>query len=141
MKKSMEKTVTLQYRDLMNRYRMTQLTGQELYDQYGVKRDEVLFSEEAQFDDGHVMELSMVAGEDNEYYEEESSEENNDNNDEYNVSSNDSINISDEPSGMIEEIPKYKAGGVNQLKLDDGADVKINDNNDIIAPQTQEELE
>lgn len=67
MKKSMEKTVTLQYRDLMNRYRMTQLTGQELYDQYGVKRDEVLFSEEAQFDDGHVMELSMVAGEDNEY--------------------------------------------------------------------------
>ena len=80
-------------------------------------------------------------GKDNEYYEEESSEENNDNNDEYNVSSNDSINISDEPSGMIEEIPKYKAGGVNQLKLDDGADVKINDNNDIIAPQTQEELE
>ena len=80
-------------------------------------------------------------GKDNEYYEEESSEENNDNNDEYNVSSNDSINISDEPSGMIVEIPKYKAGGVNQLKLDDGADVKINDNNDIIAPQTQEELE
>ena len=76
-------------------------------------------------------------GKDNEYYE----EEDNDNNDEYNVSSNDSINISDEPSGMIEEIPKYKAGGVNQLKLDDGADVKINDNNDIIAPQTQEELE
>ena len=42
---------------------------------------------------------------------------------------------------MIEEIPKYKAGGINQLKLDDGADVKINDNNNIIAPQAQEELE
>ena len=80
-------------------------------------------------------------GKDNEYYEEESSEENNDNNGEYNVSTNDSINISDEPTGMIEEIPKYKAGGINQLKLDDGADVKINDNNNIIAPQAQEELE
>ena len=80
-------------------------------------------------------------GKDNEYYEDESSEENNDNNGEYNVSTNDSINISDEPTGMIEEIPKYKAGGINQLKLDDGADVKINDNNNIIAPQAQEELE
>lgn len=67
MKKSLEKTVTLQYRDLMNRYRMTQLTGRELYDQYGTRRDEVLFGKEVQFDDGHVMTLDMVAGEDKEY--------------------------------------------------------------------------
>ena len=75
-------------------------------------------------------------GKDNEYYEDESSEENN--NDEYHVNSSDSINISDGLAGMVEEIPKYKAGGVNQLKLDDGAGIKINEDDSIIAPQTQE---
>lgn len=79
-------------------------------------------------------------GKDNEYYEDESSEEDNGNNDEYNVSNNGSINISDNPTGVIEGIPKYKAGSVNKLKLDDGEDIKINENNNIIAPQ-KEELE
>lgn len=36
--------------------------------------------------------------------------------------------------------PKYRAGTVNKLKLDSGADIKINNDSDIIAPQ-REELE
>ena len=85
--------------------------------------------------------IQKKSGKNNEYYEDDFSEENNENKDNYNLKSSEPLNINDEQMGIVEDRIKYKAGGVNQLKLDDGADVKINDDDSIIAPQTKEELE
>lgn len=78
--------------------------------------------------------------EDNEYYEDE-----NDNQSsflgEYKPVANDNYDYqSNDEEELITETPKYKAGTVNQLTLDDGANVIINEDNNIIAPQ-KEELE
>ena len=82
-------------------------------------------------------------GKDNEYYEdeEETDQENNDdkNTDNYNIiePENDIDDITS-PSEIEIKPPKYKAGSVNQLKLDDGANIKINEDKSIIAPQNEE---
>lgn len=78
--------------------------------------------------------------EDNEYYEDE-----NDNQSsflgEYKPVANDNYDYqSNDEEELVTETPKYKAGTVNQLTLDDGANVIINEDNNIIAPQ-KEELE
>lgn len=77
---------------------------------------------------------------DDEYYEDDTSEYNNDNQDAYDYQSDTPLNINESQENIMQEVPKYKAGSVNKLKLDDGEDIKINENNDIIAPQ-KEELE
>ena len=82
-------------------------------------------------------------GKDNEYYEdeEETDQENNDdkNTDNYNIiEPENDINDITSPSEIEIKPPKYKAGSVNQLKLDDGADIKINEDKSIIAPQNEE---
>lgn len=78
--------------------------------------------------------------EDNEYYEDE-----NDNQSsflgEYKPVVNDNYDFqSDNQDNQVTETPKYKAGTVNQLSLDDGSNVIINEDNNIISPQ-REELE
>lgn len=80
--------------------------------------------------------------EDDEYYEDES-DETNENQDEsflsnYNAQNIDTID--DYNAQQAEEVPKYKAGAMNELSLDDGADVNFDDGNSIVAPQ-KEELE
>lgn len=80
---------------------------------------------------------------DDEYYEDDTSEydnDNPDNQDSYGYQSDTPLNINESQESIMQEVPKYKAGSVNKLKLDDGEDIKINENNDIIAPQ-KEELE
>lgn len=61
------KHIKRSYKEMMTRYEQSHLTGKELYDRYGIKRDEVLFCEVANFDNGYTLEVKMVAGEEDEY--------------------------------------------------------------------------
>lgn len=79
-------------------------------------------------------------GKDDEYYEDDTEYDNNDNQESYSYQNDTALNINGSQENIIQEIPKYKAGSVNKLKLDDGENIKINEDNDIIAPQ-KEELE
>lgn len=77
--------------------------------------------------------------EDEEYYEDESDENQNESFlSNYNAQNIDTID--DYNAQQAEETPKYKAGSMNELSLDDGADVNFDDGNSIVAPQ-KEELE
>lgn len=76
---------------------------------------------------------------DDEYYEDESYENQNESFlSNYNAQNIDTIDDYNEQ--QAEEVPKYKAGAMNELSLDDGADVNFDDGNSIVAPQ-KEELE
>ena len=81
-------------------------------------------------------------GKDDEYYEDEEDSSNDTQNSflggNYNAQNIDTIGEYDN-SQQEPEPEKYRAGTMNELSLDDGADVTIEDN-DIIAPQ-KEELE
>lgn len=77
--------------------------------------------------------------EDEEYYDDESDENQNESFlSNYNAQNIDTID--DYNAQQAEETPKYKAGSMNELSLDDGADVNFDDGNSIVAPQ-KEELE
>lgn len=69
MKKYQCKNNPRSYRELMDRYEQVQLTGKQLYDRYGVKRNEVLFGDVASFSNGYTLEVEMVVGEEDEYPE------------------------------------------------------------------------
>lgn len=62
----MENKILITYSSLMERYQITQLTGAELYQKYGIKRDEVLFGDDVKFDDGYTLEIEMLTGKENE---------------------------------------------------------------------------
>lgn len=59
-------TVYLSFELLMRLYEEAQLTGKELYDAYGLKRNELLLSESVEFFDGCTMDLELVVGEEDE---------------------------------------------------------------------------
>ena len=79
---------------------------------------------------------------DDEYYEDESDETNNDSSSSYlsNYNAQNIDTISDDNASGGEPTQKYRAGSMNELSLDDGADVNFDDGNTIVAPQ-REELE
>lgn len=62
----MRNAVLISYASLMERYRLTQLTGAELYQQYGIKQNEVLFGDYVTFENNYTMEIEMVTGEEDE---------------------------------------------------------------------------
>lgn len=59
-------TVYLSFELLMRLYEQAQLTGKELYNAYGLKRNELLLSESVEFFDGYTMDLKLVVGEEDE---------------------------------------------------------------------------
>lgn len=59
-------TIYLSFELLMRLYDQVQLTGKELYDAYGLKRNERLFSESVTFFDGHALDMELVVGEEDE---------------------------------------------------------------------------
>ena len=59
-------TIYLSFELLMRLYDQAQLTGKELHDAYGLKRNERLFSESVTFFDGHALDMELVVGEEDE---------------------------------------------------------------------------
>ena len=78
---------------------------------------------------------------DDDYYYDESNdneEENNNVSDDINESTQNNVIIEENSDVPEFETPKYKAGTVNQLKMDDGDNIIIEDNYDVIKPQNEE---
>lgn len=66
MNDSNNATITLSFETAMRLYELAQLTGKELYDAYGLKRNELLLSESVEFFDGYTMDLELAVGEEDE---------------------------------------------------------------------------
>lgn len=57
------KSISVPFEKLQKEYAIARLTGDELYQKKGVKRDEILFGYSMQFDNGYEMTADMIAGE------------------------------------------------------------------------------